>query len=412
MFLLALYEASLSRSGRGGTILVYATHVGHLIKYCFANSIDFPELTDGHFSHFVRGLQARGGKGGHGARARNDTTVVQIGRTCLRFLEFVGPLYGIDHFVGPEGVIRAQRKSFFFGSSGRGNSERVSWSHASFPLISPMKRGMPISRANIEKINDAILDISSSTFLIKRRLALILMLEITGGRRSEVNMLTTRAVREALSMPSPMLTLVTIKRGGNRFDERKVPVPASDLLFVQEYIEKNRSGIIRRTIGTVNDHGRVFVSERSGRPLTSEYLGAEIWNLRRAAGIETKCHAHQFRHRFITRIFIEMVKMHEFEAADDFRRALLNTSALRQRLKEWTGHKNINTLDHYIDLAFDELSNFDETLTVLANNREVQSFASQVTSVADELLSGGNSEEAAIRLKKMAAFLFQSGKAE
>lgn len=408
MFLLDLLGKTLSRSGRGGTVLVYAAHIGHLIKYCFRNQVPFHELSDNQFSHFIRGLNVNYSRDAAYSRSRSGTTIIQIGRTCIRFLVFIGDLYDLPNFLGPTGSIRAQKTIFAGGyrkRAGQSSAPKLTWTHSSFPLSSPQKRGMPISRDDIEKLKRAVLSISGSNFLVKRRLVMILVFEITGARRSEVALLKTSSVVNALRAGAPLLTMVTVKKGGNQFGERKIPVARVDLEFIQEFVEKNRARIVRRTVGRANDDGFVFVGERTGRGLTSDYLGHEFWKLRRAAGIETRVHAHSFRHRFITKMFIQMVKMHEYNNADDFRRALLSTSSLRKKLMAWTGHRNLDSLDHYIDLAFDELSGFDKTMEGLVNLRSISAVAGQVDMVAENLLSGGDEQEAVRRLKSLAASL-------
>jgi hypothetical protein len=57
----------------------------------------------------------------------------------------------------------------------------------------------------------------------------------------------------------------------------------------------------------------------------------------------------------------------------DLRRALLSTETLKMKVMEWTGHKSLEALDHYIHLAFETETEFKETLNLLHAKKVVQS---------------------------------------
>ena len=50
IYMLELYHRGLSRKNHGGTLLTYAANITHLLRYCFDNQIDFPDLTDNQFA--------------------------------------------------------------------------------------------------------------------------------------------------------------------------------------------------------------------------------------------------------------------------------------------------------------------------------------------------------------------------
>lgn len=54
-----------------------------------------------------------------------------------------------------------------------------------------------------------------------------------------------------------------------------------------------------------------------------------------------------FRNRFITKLFVALIEQHEFENPDSFRRALLDTETIKQKIQQWTGHANLSSLDVY-----------------------------------------------------------------
>ena len=96
--------------------------------------------------------------------------------------------------------------------------------------------------------------------------------------------------------------------------------------------------------------------------------------LRKAAGIEDEeaC-LHAFRHRYITNIFRDLIKTHHYQNESDLRRALLSTETLKLKVMEWTGHSSVESLDHYIHLAFEAESNFQTTLDLLQAKKVVDS---------------------------------------
>ena len=65
---------------------------------------------------------------------------------------------------------------------------------------------------------------------------------------------------------------------------------------------------------------------------------------------------HLWRHAYITQNFIILIEQYDLENQDAFRKALLSTSKLKLDLQQLTGHKDIDSLDRYIDLAFNEIT--------------------------------------------------------
>ncbi|AGU58979.1 hypothetical protein N175_12215 [Vibrio anguillarum M3] len=66
-----------------------------------------------------------------------------------------------------------------------------------------------------------------------------------------------------------------------------------------------------------------------------------------------------FRHRFITKLFISLIK--EFNASNksELRLALLDGSIFKKKVQQYTNHKRLDSLDHYIDLAFSEFADVE-----------------------------------------------------
>jgi site-specific recombinase XerC len=402
-FMLGLLRSGMSRRNRGGTLFTYGAHVSHLIRFCYNNQTDFIDLTDNEFTLFIRGLQVSpnsiSGLGHH----RTQRHVVSIGKTCLKFLQSVGELYGEENFVGKDGCIRAElRKSQFQnGTRSSVNRTTTSWHHHSFPPESPLKQRLPVSKAAIDGLRSIVGESSSSSFVRKRRLAMLLLLEITGGRRAEIGELRVESVREAVKMDAPSLQLITVKGRGSRKDRvRSVPVSHQDLHFLIEYIDKNRRPVIRKTCGLQADDGVLLVNETTGHGLKPNTISQEIYTLLGLSGIPTRVCAHMFRHRFLTKACKTLIERHQLSTADEFRRMLLTAEDVEATLLELSGHSSVDSLKRYIHLSFEEFRKeaalvdrapMDDTLEKCAGNldalkRELATGASP-TEVISELSS-------------------------
>ena len=196
------------------------------------------------------------------------------------------------------------------------------------------------------------------------------LLEITGGRRMEVSLVKIQDV-EAATKTGELKVFNSKQRRDETY--RFVPVTQADLKEVLSFIKHYRRLVIRKTIGTAADHGFLFIGVDSGQPLEIETHTRELYLLRKAAGIEDEeaC-LHAFRHRYITNIFRDLIRTHHYQTEDDLRRAL-STKTLKIKVMEWTGHNSIESLDHYIHLAFEAESNFLATLDMLQAKKVVES---------------------------------------
>lgn len=208
---------------------------------------------------------------------------------------------------------------------------------------------------------------------------MLLLLEITGGRRSEVSSLSVAAIYNAMRMTDPLLELKSVKQGGNKTAIRFIPITRVDLKFIIEFIEKNRSIIAGKKLTNHKDHGLLFISERTGRNLAPNTITQELRSLRVAAGINDRAHPHMFRHRFITKMFVSFITNHEIKDQEEFRSRILNMDHYKRKILEFTGQKRVESLDHYIDSAFDEYFEIDrvgkrvrETLEIDAIKRAIE----------------------------------------
>lgn len=409
IYMLELFNRGLSRKNRGGTLLTYAANISHLLRYTFNNKIDLANLSDNEFSLFIKMLQGERRVLQPDVFTRDTNSVISIGRNCLDFLSCVGRLYQDDNFIGPKGQIRAVQKELTLKSDGnkigRGKLLRKYWHHRSFPTPDPKNKRLPISSKTVERLREVVQSMSGTIFLRKRRYVMIKLLEITGGRRSEVAAITCNSVREASKMDDPLLKLVTVKKRGGEDEFRYIPISRHDIEFLLEYIDKNRRRIIRSTCGQKNDDDFLLISETSGKKLRPNTITQEISSLSKSAGISEKSCPHMFRHRFITKLFVALIEQYKFENTETFRKALLETEKIKQIVQQWTGHKSLTSLDVYINLAFDEVTNFKTAYNIVKTKLVLNSFQGTLKQYQTELKDGYSPTEIASKLDKLISAL-------
>lgn len=372
-FMLRLVDKGLSRFNRGGTLGTYAAHISHLLRYCADNQRDLIELSDTHFTIFVNSLKAARYSPGSVAPRLDPSTVIAIANTCLSFLSFVGKLYDVN-LVGSDGAIRAELQP----SRSRGHNV-AAWHHHSFPTRSPERRRLPIGSEAIAKLQAAAAEASTSNYIMRRRQVMLRLLEITGGRRSEVAGLTVSSVQRAAAMQAPRIELITKKgRGRNKNRTREIPIGKGDVRLLVEFLRVNRAAVIRRTCGTRRDSGALLISETTGFELRPNTITQEMALLVHVADLETRACSHMFRHRFLTSIFKALIEEYEVDSPDAFRRLLLSTEELKVRVCQWSGHSSIASLSRYIHLAYEEIGGLGLSVSAVRARSAMESFASEI----------------------------------
>lgn len=375
-FMLRLIDRGLSRFNRGGSLGTYAAHLSHLLRYCAKNRIDFVELSDAHFTLFINSLKAARFKPSSASPRLASSSVIAVAQTCLSFLSFVGEVYSRP-LVGPDAAIRAELVS----SRGKGRSANR-WYHHAFPTPSPAHKRLPVSSDIIQALRQAAAVCSSSNYLLRRRQVMLWLLEVTGGRRSEIANLTVKSVQRAAAMQAPRLELVTMKgRGHNKNQHREVPISKADARVLLEFSRVSRAVAIRRTCGANNDCGALLIAETSGQALRPNTITQEMALLCDAAQLELNVCAHMFRHRFITNVFKALIEEYQAVSSDAFRQLLLSADELKTRVCEWTGHANISSLDTYIHLAFEEVGGVRLAVDAVRAKSAIKLFASELNAL-------------------------------
>lgn len=381
-----LYLLNLEEKNRSlNSIKQYAFNINLLISFCYNMKIDFLNITEGIFMDFAYSLRDENSQKNPSVRMRNSNTLNNIIRTNLDFLNFIGNFHNKPNFVFDNVGAKNNCKSFNIKDS-EYSIEINGWYHRSFEAPMPKKSRSPISKENIDKLYEAILIKNSSKFLQQRRIIMLRLLEATGARAGEIALIKVNDIFESLEN-NGFLKLITLKRK-NQNNFRYIQIDLSDLNLIKNYINIYRKKVIRKTIGLEKDTGYLFINENNGTKAFDTVISNDVNVLRKLAGIEAQACAHMFRHRFITKQFVNLIQQYKYENQSDFRKALLDTNTLKQKIQQMTGHKNLNSLDTYIDLAFNEVFNSKVVLDKMAVANAYDTFDSQLKIITLQLVKG------------------------
>ena len=404
LYLINGFKKGRSRRNNGGTLLTWAKHLSHLIRWCYDRQRDFFDLDDTDFIEFISFLNDEKTANAPDIKARGSSQVSMIASTVMNFLAFVDTVVPGLNLIGPDGRVRAELKYVEVKKHGRKIS-LTAWKHECLGKASPTRRRQPISTEAIERLHDANNASSSLAYIVRRRFIMLRLFELTGGRRIEVSLIKVQDLLDAEQ--TGQLRIFSAKQ---RDDEavRYVPVTKADLKEILSFVKHYRHITVKKTIGVAKDHGYLFVGAGTGRPLEVDTLSAELYVLRKAAGIEDEeaC-LHAFRHRYITNVLRTLIRIHRCESSSDLKKALLSMEAVKHQLTEWTGHSSLDSLEHYVHLAFEAETGFKETLDVLQAGKVVESLHFILKDYRNKAQSGGwtstlfNEFEAAVAVAEL-----------
>lgn len=349
-----------TRGSKGGTLGEYASKIGQLIRYCYHLNIDLIHLTDSTFTAFIDSLRDEHSPVYPSSKKKTEPTILAIGRACLTFLEFTGRLNGNPGFVGEGGTIRITHQSYTIKYRNGRSVTKSYIHHHSLSLGGRTRTVFPISDANINKLANAVDSLSRSRFINSRRKIMLLLLEYTGARRGEISRIRVEDILNAYYSDEPMLRLETWKQGSS--SERYIPIHKMTLQQIKTYIDIHRRKVAKKFKANKDD-GFLFIGETTGRGISADTITSEISALKVEAGIKEKISPHMFRHAFITKRFVMLIKEHEIQNSDQFRQALLDVQGFIAEVMMWTGHKSPESVEHYIHMAFKEIAGYAKTVS-------------------------------------------------
>lgn len=372
----------------GGTLGNYATSISHIVRFCFNKEIEFWELTHNDIDTFVAELCDDVDI--YNIRIRNNNTVKKIISNCVDFLIWIQNNVARDRrIVGIDNKTNRYQikliKSKYTNSKGYFSIKDV------FPLsvptgIKPIVR--PISNENIKRLWQTLNDTKSSgvvsnklkgvwsknqqlehlEYMYKRRELQLILLDATGLRPQEL--ITIECSSNIDNLSQAKLSIPTLKgRKNSRENKRLIPIERSVAMKIELFIAVHRKKLIKRLLSAglisskIDVDDVIYLNSENGKEVLPDAAYQEFRRLTVKAGISQKNCQSMFRHRFIT----NMVKLHLIGFMDKNplrNRHVMAENDYRSILKKvatFTGHKCVDSLFHYIDLAWDELDAFSFT---------------------------------------------------
>ena len=383
--LVEIYLLHLWRSGEasiqpdGGSLRATVAKLTPLVRHCWSLKTDFWELEDADLQQLVADLQAEKKRRKPLERARNNNTVREIIAAAVRFLLWLQEHVVLDpSLIGVGRDFRiplAERRVRDY----RGRTKLVRVFHTLPPRATQAPKP-PMSRESRDKLWQAVTEASLLEaiaptwaarfpgegelqdvllYLKKRRELLLELLEATGARPGEFARL--RVSENEACYQERKLVLDTLKR--RREMNRQIPLQPGVAVKLEVFIRTYRGTLLKRLAErgiAASPQDRVFLGI-GGRPLSERSMTTEFSQLAEAAGLgDYQTCMSMFRHRFITK----QVAIHLEAFMDDNTKARsMMTDAdyrtILKRVATITGHGSEASLNHYLDLAWEELGVFD-----------------------------------------------------
>ncbi|MGG7597978.1 tyrosine-type recombinase/integrase [Pseudomonas sp. WC1] len=381
LFCLELYSKGYSLLNGGGSIRTYLTQLYPLIRYTHLNQIHFLEISNNRFQQFMLSLNT---VNQHGDPIRSSNQKISIIFQSLDFLQFVGETCGRPNFVSENGTIRAEmvrEKSIDQNEDSYATGPR--WKIDNLPLPDVKGPGLAIGKEALRAIKHQTSEATSS-FLSSRNSLIVDFLEETGARRGEMTPQTVQSIYDAIQnkLTPNALSIKTIKQGREDIT-RDIPVSSALLTTAREHIEMSRRRIIRRTLGAKDDHGYLFISERTGLPLSTNYITNIFHKLRKDSGITEKAHPHQLRHLFAQREHQLLELIMENNVDFKIQGYAKKNEAITLKLMQLLGHRSRKSPDHYIEQSNAELAKIALTDKILIREQAIESYLEKTHSLIE-----------------------------
>ncbi|MCG9647086.1 site-specific integrase [Vibrio brasiliensis] len=365
------------------TIRGYAHDIIHLVHFIEKQPAlnRFCQLTDATFTLFVKSLQAE--RTPLGEKKRSNNSVIRIAHTCLDFLQFVQDFHDLSAFIGKDKAnsIQILEKPYRRKQEGyKGVIEGFKVTHTALPTKDEIKKRHPVSADDALRVWEFIKN-QKNRDKRRRDMALYTAMEQLGARVSELHLIRFDDYEEARR--SGMMTLTTLKRKDDK-TTRKIPVPHLLLSMIGDYIKVRKKVMRQKKV----QHDYLFISLKTGHPLSADSWTTYINLWRKELGIEGKVHPHLWRHAFITDKLKELIlATKEVNDKDDFRKHLLHTQTFKMQLQQWSGHTMLGSLDVYIDLAFADIHGYTEVYNAVSLKSSVDLTKRQIELLEEQIVS-------------------------
>ncbi len=411
-----LYFLDIAHQHTGDSLKTYAAQLTHLVRYCGKQNISIEDLTDFHLKTLSSDLQEEKSVRRPLERARNDNTVREIISRIIAFLLWYQqtlmppsktPLIG-EAKTSPQITIKkvTTRKSW-----SRSSDVVFYYAHSSMPSSESREPKRPIALGVIEDIKRRVLDQSvleeqSKTFtrhpkvngallahqleyMKSRRLFMIWMMMHTGLRPSELVEMSVKSHLQVLS--TKVLELPTKKRRKLIAPIRKFPIKLDAASAVYRYLSSRAAYIgALKEVGMEPAPSDAFFLSIAGVPIKKTSLEKDFERLAASAGYrDVQACLSMFRHRFIT--YEVTAHLKEFITGSGKSRQMMTDidyESILKRVSAKTGHGSVQSLWHYIDLAWEELGVWGSTDVALERLHAADKLFDELLELQFELKSG------------------------
>lgn len=403
----------------GATPQTFAFSLSHLVNYCGINNKGFGELSDGDIGIFIKELRTEPATI-FAERARNHNTVRNIVHQCLSFLRwYQDSLYrGVSRLIGKSGTGAA----IIVTEHWNPHTRKMTWGHRKLPEPVSTERKQAVSRATIDALENAIeskavhekmherirrthgLDEKFSKqcidYLWRRRRFLLWLLQATGLRPGEMMRLTAQDLEDAIRSEKNgvgILSIPTLKR-------RRVDPPRRPFVLFGSQIEQLRRYLAGRRewleacaqhLGSVCTSNALFLGTKPGgygSGISKSALEKDFAQLCFDAGLRDQqtCFS-MFRHRFITQEIRLLMK--EFKLRNGRSVVQSDYRALLERVRVKTGHADVRSLFHYLDLVGSDDGLFTDVLAVEESRAHAEKAKAELEETRREFALGRLDED-------------------
>ena len=389
-----MYLLDIAHEVTGDSLKTYAAELSHLIRYCGEKNVGIEHLTNADLHELSKELQEERSHRHPLERARNDNTVRGILSRTIRFLLWYQetfilllrtPLIG-EQKVSPQITVKRVKNDH---SRSKNMQIEYFYTHLAMPSSESREPKRPIARTIIEDIqrciykqsvleerssrftqrhhNDRDLLLAQLEYMRARRAFMIWMMMRTGLRPSELVQMSVKDHENILTTKA--LKIPTKKRRKVTAPMRSFPILLDAATVVYRYLLSRTAYCdALRKAGTEPAPGIAFFLTLEGVPIKKTSLEKDFERLAAQAGYkDVQACLSMFRHRFIT--YEVTVHLKEFFDRSGKSRQMMTDidyESILKRVSAKTGHGSVQSLWHYIDLAWEEMGVWASTDKALA----------------------------------------------
>lgn len=413
-----MYLLDIAHEVTGDSLRTYAADLSHLVRYCGKKPVGIESLTDADIHEFSEQLQNEKSQRNHLERARNDNTVRTILSRAIRFLLWYQknimlllrtPLIG-EQSISPQIIIKRSKND---KSRSRNQQIEYYYTHSAMPTRESREPKRPIALTVIEDIQrcinrQSLLEAQNARFVHRyrnapdllaaqleyvraRRHFMIWMMMHTGLRPSELVEMSVRENENILTTRS--LKIPTKKRRKIKAPVRSFPILLNAAAVVHRYlIARAKYCDSLKIAGVEPDPGDSFFLTIDGKPLKKSSLEKDFERLTEYAGYkDVQACLSMFRHRFIT--YEVTAHLKEFiEKSGKSRQMMtdIDYESILKRVAVKTGHGSVESLWHYIDLAWAEMGVWGSIDKAIARLHAADQLFADILGLQHDIETSGN----------------------